>query len=164
MQFPSAKCSPLYQKKSNMLIIMDKKLSQNFTQRILSKTDLIKIIFIVLPAGYAGSHEWCMHVVRASWLHFKWSLFWLFSHFSLLLKIFPPKHCWSRISFSIFSGFVPHYQERPFLVLMTHIRGKVHGKWKSLKLYLHLSKKEGREEEHSGISHLKSIFYLGCKH
>ena len=66
MQFPSAKCSPLYQKKSNMLIIMDKKLSHNFTQRILSKTDLIKIIFIVLPAGYAGSHEWCMHGIRAS--------------------------------------------------------------------------------------------------
>lgn len=51
MKFPSAKCSPLYQKKSNMLIIMDKKLSQNFAWRILFKTDLINIIFIVLPAG-----------------------------------------------------------------------------------------------------------------
>ena len=74
MKFPSTKCSPLYQKKSNILIIMDKKLSQNFAQRILFKTDLINIIFIVLPAGYVGSHEWCMHEnfpFRVSSLHFK---------------------------------------------------------------------------------------------
>ena len=59
-------------------------------------------------------------------------------------------------------GFVPWYQEKRFLIVMSHVRGKMHTDWKPLKP--RLSNKEEHEEEHSGISHLKSIFHLGCKH
>lgn len=76
------KMSSLYQKKSNILIIKDKKLRlrEFYTKnsnRYLENSNKQVILIFLLPAGHPACNE--LYVpesspIRASWLHFKWDL------------------------------------------------------------------------------------------
>lgn len=62
----------------------------------------------------------------ASRRHLEWGFLYSVLHFPLLNKLFPQKHCWYRVRFAKFSGFVPWCQEGPFLLVISHKGRKVH--------------------------------------
>lgn len=69
-----------------------------------------------LPKGVSGS-AW-EFLLQGFQTQFKWDICFTF----------PPlhQHCWSRVRFSAFGGFVPQCQEGPFRIVIFYVKGKVH--------------------------------------
>lgn len=163
MKFPCEKCPPLYQKKSNILIIMDQKLRQ---REFYTKNSIqIDLVFFLLSLGYSGSNEWYMHGASLSGLPestLNDIFLYLFLHLPLSSRSFLESIADQESGCPYLEVFVPWCQEEIFLVVMSHIRGKVHSNWKPLRPYL--GNKEGQEGELSGTYHIKSISCQGGKH